>query len=372
MNESIERPWVVIPSAARVPARPQACLTSKLVLNSRRNAKTKMSRDRWNPERLQSESSYSRACLLITAAHLDLFDRIGTREITAGALAAALGGGSAGWEIFLDALCAMGLLRKRGRRYANTRFAARHLRGGGATPLLPGYDSWHVWGALAAKLTAGARPRMQEPFSSDPLKASRLLRGLEFHARRIAPFLLKKLSLSRARTLLDVGGGLGTFSCAFCRRYPGLQATVVEHPAVLPLVRRAVSHSRLRHRVQVIGRDFTRSALPRGFDTVLLSNVLHAHGADANRSLLRKVYRSLNPGGHLILRDVFMSRNRTAPAWGALFSVLLYLHTPQGRCYTADEILGWLRQTGFSGFKGPYPSSPLSFDPDSILIARKK
>jgi SAM-dependent methyltransferase len=331
-----------------------------------------MSRERWNPERLQSESNYSRACILITAAHLDLFGRIGKRRITASTLAAGLGGGSAGWEIFLDALCAMGLMRKRGRWYASTRFAARYLCGGGATPLLPGYDAWHIWGGLAARLVAGARPKFQEPFSSDPQKANRLLRGLDLHAQRIAPYLLKKLSLSRTRTLLDVGGGLGTFSCAFCRRYPDLHATVVEHPHVLPLARRAVSDAGLGARVRVIGRDFTRCALPRGFDTVLVSNVLHAHGVDANRSLLRKVYRSLNPGGQLILRDVFMSRNRTAPAWGALFSVLLYLHTPQGRCYSADEILGWLRQAGFSACKGPFPSSTLSFDPDSVFVARKR
>jgi len=73
----------------------------------------------------------------------------------------------------------------------------------------------------------------------------------------------------------------------------------------------------------------------------------------------------------LILRDVFMSRDRTAPEWGALFSVSLLLHTPQGRCYGLDEILVWLREAGFSMIRGPFHSSPLPFDPDSILIAKK-
>jgi hypothetical protein len=43
----------------------------------------------------------------------------------------------------------------------------------------------------------------------------------------------------------------------------------------------------------------------------------------------------------------------------------------QGRCYALDEIVGWLRQAGFSRIKGPFRSSPLPFDPDSILIATK-
>jgi hypothetical protein len=73
----------------------------------------------------------------------------------------------------------------------------------------------------------------------------------------------------------------------------------------------------------------------------------------------------------LILRDVFMSRDRTAPEWGALFSISLLLHTPRGRCYALDEILEWLRHAGFTRISGPYRSSPLPFDPDSILTAQK-
>ena len=39
-------------------------------------------------------------------------------------------------------------------------------------------------------------------------------------------------------------------------------------------------------RVRLIGVDFSRDTLPRGFDTVFVSNVLHAHGVAENRSLL--------------------------------------------------------------------------------------
>jgi cyclopropane fatty-acyl-phospholipid synthase-like methyltransferase len=117
--------------------------------------------------------------------------------------------------------------------------------------------------------------------------------------------------------------------------------------------------------------DFTRDTLPGEFDTVFVSNVLHAHGAAENRSLLTRLHRCLKPRGQLILRDVFMNRDKTTPEWATLFSIELFLHTPHGRCYTLDEILGWLRQAGFIRIKGPVRSSPLAFDPDSILIARK-
>jgi hypothetical protein len=72
-----------------------------------------------------------------------------------------------------------------------------------------------------------------------------------------------------------------------------------------------------------------------------------------------------------MVRDVLMNRAGTNPDWGALFSVALFLHTPNGRCYALDEVRGWLRAAGFSRIKGPFRSSPLAFDPDSVLIAEK-
>jgi precorrin-6B methylase 2 len=325
----------------------------------------------WNLKRLRSESSYWRSCILITAAHLDLFGWIGKQEKSPRALTTHFGGSAAGWQIFLNALCSMGLMRKRGGKYANGAFAARCLSRGGATSLLPAYDAWNIWGGLASALTLGKRPPMQRPFVSDRSKAKRLLHSLDVDARDIATYLIKKLPLSRSRTLLDVGGGLGTFSVAFCRHYPNLRATLVEHPHVLPLARRAIVESGMARKVHIVGADFSRDALPQGFDTVFVSNVLHAHGVGVNHSLLRKLQRCLNPHGQLIIRDVFMNRQRTAPEWSTLFSVLLLLHTPEGRCYTLDEIRTWLRQAGFSGIRGPFRSSPLPFDPDSVLIATK-
>jgi SAM-dependent methyltransferase len=331
-----------------------------------------MASKRWNLERLRSESSYWRSCILITAAHLDLFGWIGKLEKSPRAVAAHFGGHAVGWEIFLNALCGMGLMRKCGEKFANVPFSSRYLSGAGATFLLPNYDAWHIWGELASILITAKRPSTQKPFISDRAKAKRLLLSLHLHAQQIAPYLSEKLPLAGCRTLLDVGGGLGTFAAAFCRLYPRLRATLVEHPNILPLARRAVRDSGMAKRVRVIGLDFSRDALPRGFDIVFVSNVLHAHGVAENRSLLTKLHRCLHPRGHLILRDVFLSRDRIAPEWGTLFSVSLLLHTPQGRCYALDEILGWLRQTGFSRIRGPFRSSPLPFDPDSILIATKR
>ncbi len=274
---------------------------------------------KWSVERLQHESSYWRAAILLTAAHLDLFRWFGRRKLNADVVAARYGGDRDSWESFLNALSGIGLMRKQAERYSTTAFAARHLTGDRRTLLLPGYDAWNAWGNLASILTTAKRPKAQKPFATDRTQSSRLLQALHIHAGQIAPHVIQKSNLNGARTLLDVGGGLGTFTCAFCRRYPRLQATLVEHPNIAPLARRSVRDAGLAQRIRVIARDFTRENLPVGFDAVFVSNILHAHSATQNLALLRQLHRSLNPGGRLILRDVFMRQRADCAGVGSAF-----------------------------------------------------
>jgi precorrin-6B methylase 2 len=345
---------------------------SRPVLNSapRRPRRAACSKP-WTSQELRSEANYWPARILSTAVGLELFDWLGKGARGSGDATGRFGGTQEGWEIFLDALSAMGLLRKKKKRYENTRFARRYLCSGKAGFLLPDHDAWHLWGRLPELLTTRPRPRIPQPFLTDRKRTERLLRSLDHDAGRIAPYLIARLPLRRAQTLLDVGGGLGTFALACCRQFEHLRATVVEHPRVVPLARSAVKNARTAERLKVISRDIVKKPLPPGFDLVLISNVLHGQGVRDNRALLKSAYRSLNMGGRIVVRDVLMNRARTDPKWGALFSVSILLHTPNGRCYALEEVCGWLRQAGFSSIQGPFPSSPLVFDPDSILIAAK-
>jgi len=329
-------------------------------------------RTQWTPQKLRSEGSYWPARLLSTAVHVELFDWLGTRAKDPEAAKRHFGGTQEGWKIFLDALTGMRLLRKRAEKYQNSSFTLRHLCSGRGSFLLPDHDAWDLWGRLPDFLTTGKRPRISRPFFTDRKRTERLLRSLDHDARKIAPHLIARLPLSRAKTLLDVGGGLGTFALACCRRFSRLRATIVEHPKIVTLARAAVKHAKMTKRVQVLALDIVKDPLPRGFDLILISNVLHGQGARENQALLKSAYRGLNQRGHMILRDVLMSGSPSESEWGALFSVALFLHTPNGRCYALDEVRRWLHQAGFSTIQGPLRSSPFSFDPDSILICIKE
>src|SRR5918999_970594 len=153
--------------------------------------------NKWSVEQLHGETSYWRACILLTAARLDLFEFIDARQKTAADFAAHYGGDPTGWEVYLNALCAMGLLRQRRRTYRNTAFSARHLDDIAAVRLWRRYDGLRQWSSLASALTSGKRPDQQVPFTTNRRQARELLNSLDLDARMIAPYLLKKLPLKR-------------------------------------------------------------------------------------------------------------------------------------------------------------------------------
>jgi SAM-dependent methyltransferase len=308
-------------------------------------------RPEWSEERFRQASSYWQSKILLTALRLDLFTVLADQALSATALADRLGAAERGITILLDALVALGLLVKQEHRYANTPFASVALDRTkpsfcGYMPLLDAH-SWELWGRLEDTIRSGSCPGQDTLFHADPLGTELLLRGLHADALRLAPALVARLDLGRHRRLLDLGGGAGTYAITFCQAHAGLTAVIFDLPGPLALTQSLISAAGLTDRISLIAGDFRTDALPRGFDLVLLSNVLHGQSAETNQRILVEVYGTLEPGGELVLRDVLMNEDRTSPAFGALFTVNLLLHSAAGRCYTFAEVSGWLAAVGF-------------------------
>ena len=120
---------------------------SRVVLDSEQRRRTDPMRyKRWTPQRLRSEVSYGQGRILSTAVHLELFDWLGKEAKSSTAATNHFGGTQEAWDIFLDALSAMGLLQKRAARYKNTPFTLDYLCAGKGSFLLPDHDAWTLWG----------------------------------------------------------------------------------------------------------------------------------------------------------------------------------------------------------------------------------
>lgn len=289
--------------------------------------------------------------ILLTAVKLDVFSVLDGRGRTASEAAEKLSADMRALELLLNALVAVRLVSKSGDLYVNTPVAATHLVKHGPQyvgHLLLLHDAeWGNWGKLEEAVKTGRSPVTQHVFETDPALGANVLSVLHRIGQQSGPDLAKRLALGEARTMLDLGGGAGTNAIAFCQIYPQLSATVFDLQTTLPLTERTVKDAGLEGRIALKAGDFNRDSLGGPYDVVLMSDILHYQDLATNAALVKKIYRHLNPGGRLIIKDRFLDASGTSPAWTAAFAVHILVNTEQGACYRTAEAMQWMHDGGY-------------------------
>jgi 3-hydroxy-5-methyl-1-naphthoate 3-O-methyltransferase len=160
------------------------------------------------------------------------------------------------------------------------------------------------------------------------------------------------VDFSSFKRLLDVGGGSGAFDIELCLRFPHLSATVYDLPFVTDIAHQRIAESGLGDRISTQPGDFFADATyPPGHDVILLSMIMHDWGEQENRTILRKCYEALPPGGAVIISELLVNDDKTGPAPAALMSLNMLIETVGGRNYTAAELRGWLQDIGYENIR---------------------
>ena len=175
--------------------------------------------------------------------------------------------------------------------------------------------------------------------------ARALTLALAGRARNVAPILASKVPLDGESRLLDVGGGTGIYSIAWLQKHPELHATVWDRPEVLKVAREFAEEFGVSDRLETLSGDMFTDPIPRGFDVILLSNILHDWDVPECRSLVARCAEALSSGGRLIIHDVYLNDALDGPPAVALYSAALFRLT-EGRAYSTREYRGWLVEAG--------------------------
>jgi precorrin-6B methylase 2 len=285
------------------------------------------------------------ARVLLTGAELDVWTEVRDSP-TLQSLADRLGADPRALEILLDSLVSIGWLTKSGDHYANTPESEVWLTMDSEESALPYLrhmaSLWDLWSGLTTKVLACA----SRWDGTDRQQA--FIEAMHVLAQHRAERTIAKLRPHESSSLLDVGGGSGTYSIAFLRSNPEARATIFDLPGVAEMAATRLEREGLSHRGRVVPGDFQSDPLPAGHDLILFSAVLHMNGPDENVRLLRKCRRALAPNGRLVVRDHLMSEDRTSPTAGALFAVNMLVATEHGRTYSLGELTSLLNEADFS------------------------
>ena len=173
----------------------------------------------------------------------------------------------------------------------------------------------------------------------------------------VADDTLDAVSLRGVRRLMDIGGGTGTFLAKVGARYPDLDLTLFDLPAVVPHAEARFAQAGLSARAQIIAGSFRTDVLPKGADAISLVRVLYDHRDETVSALLTKVYDALPEGGRLIISEPMSGGRRPEPAGDAYFAIYT-LAMGTGKARSADEIARMCRAAGFETVIQPAARRP--------------
>jgi ubiquinone/menaquinone biosynthesis C-methylase UbiE len=296
---------------------------------------------------------------LLTAAivHLDFFSSLAGRPADLARICRRLRLKPRPADVMLTLFVAMGFLRRRGSRFELTGLAREHLVRSSPWFIGPYFaslkerpvcrDMLNVlrtdrpanWGSLRKEKEWSKA--MGDPGFAEQFTAAMDCRGV-YLGRAVA----EAVDLRRRRTLLDVAGGSGIYACAIVARHRHLKATILEKPPVDRVARAAIARRGFADRVSVVTGDMFRDVWPMGFDVHLISNVLHDWDVPVVRKLLASSFRSLEPGGMVVIHDAHLNPDKSGPLHVAEYSAML-MHSTEGRCYSVSEMKEYLQEAGF-------------------------
>ena len=297
---------------------------------------------------------YQRSMVLLAALKLGVFRALADGAFDAGALARRVGADGERVSILLDALAALGLVEKRGRRYRNAKPAHDLLLPGPRSKesiLLHHLDGWGEWGRLPSTIRAGRKPRGGAPGTW----YENFIRGMEENALERAAAVARGIPLRPGERVLDLGGGPGTYAVAWAAASPDAVITVFDTPATLRVTRKILREKGAKGRVRLLEGDFLVDPIGGPFDFVWISQILHAYSVSDCVKLLRRARAALAPGGRVAVQEFLLAEGKTSPPGPVFFSVHMVAVTEGGRAYTAREIAAMMKAAGFRKISADRP-----------------
>lgn len=156
------------------------------------------------------------------------------------------------------------------------------------------------------------------------------------------------LDTTGCEKLLDIGCGHGGYAFQLGLANPRLQLYLLDSPGVLKVTSEVQRRYPLTNEVHYLPADAMRDEISGQYDLILISNTLHALGPEASRTLVRRLYRSVTPGGSLVIQAQFLRDDRMGERWPILMDLMQFCVTSSGANHSVAETVGWLEEAGFS------------------------
>lgn len=287
-------------------------------------------------------TGYQASEIIFTAQRLGVFAALDRGPVSGKSLAGKLKLSQDAVCRFMRVLKSMGLITERGGVF-------RTATGENCEDVLTHLETLKSsWQHLVYSMKKGSMHAPEEQVLADyPRRLKRFLSAMHASGVIKSFAILRTLPLQRYRSMLDIGGGMGTYAVAFAQKNPALQAIVLDLAAVVPYAKKYIRQCGMAGRVSVKAGECLSDPFPaEKYDLVLLSNILHSYAPVDARAIIKKTAGALHRGGTLLIHDYIAGCGDQV--FVSLFDMTMLVGTPQGRCHSRDDLCRWLKAAGLS------------------------
>ncbi len=293
---------------------------------------------------------------LFAGLHLDVFTHLADGPKTSGEIASETDTPENRLVTLMTALNCIGLVDYEDNRYANSpgaeAFLSRtskyefgdYLRYQIDQQMYPFLGQLNE--VLDGSLAADAVDSYQH-WMSDPEQAA--LYSNAQHAGSLSPgrTIARMVDLSRAKSLLDVGGGTGAMSIRLLEANPNLMSTIIDFPNVSEIGWRFITEANMVNRVRYIPSNALTVEWPKEQDAILMSYLFSGVPGGEVPRLVQYAFDCLASGGAYMVHDFMVDDDRTGPPMAALWQLQHMAFTPDAHSVTAGWLKDEMEKVGF-------------------------
>lgn len=290
--------------------------------------------------------------LLKTAIELNVFDHT-TAPVTASAISDTLSLHADNTEYMLNALVALGCLKKKEGRYQNTRQTGQFLTSGKDTSLgasllfMSGWTQPVLNGGLKEMVKNGPPPKkdMSSPEIWENAARVSVNHSRCGRAQLVARHVSELPEFPTFTKILDMGAGPGIIGIAVAAAHPSLKCIVFDQPAVSKVAREVVEEYGMGDRVTVEGGDYMQDDFGADYEFVMANFTLNFYRGRLDQ-IIRKVLAALKPGGVFMVTSDGLNRDKAGPV-GTVISWLPTMLQGQDMSFETGQIAHAMLEAGF-------------------------
>lgn len=327
---------------------------------------------------LQTGMAFWPAKTLLCAVEMGLFTELAQGPLSLDILRQRVGLHARAARDFLDALVALGFLKREGDRYGNTPetdlFLDRNkLSYVGGILEMANRRLYPIWNNLTEALRTG-EPQNEcknneadlfETLYADPAGLKEFLSAMTGVSHAANSVIARIFPWQDHQTFADIGTAQGDLAVQIALANPHLRGLGFDRPEVAPIFEEYLQVTGVADRVVFMPGDFFKDDLPKA-DVVLMGHILHDWDLPTKKMLIRKAYDAIPAGGALIVYESIIDDDRSKNAFGLMMSLNMLIETPGGFDYTGADCKAWMSEAGFSSAR----VEPL-IGADSMVIAVK-